>query len=169
MADLKPKIGDILVSHGACPGSEWLVVDYSYGSYFLKPLNDELDHPFSLSLRPEYSDQGYYGFAWLSSGVWSNKGRKPATDPFKDFTEDDWLELSEADTDILDTVVYDTVEDRRRWVTVMSKVFHYLPDDTYWRVYWEVGNTENQEPDFAPWYEQVQPVEVTTTVYKRIA
>lgn len=89
-------------------------------------------------------------------------------DPFKDFTGRDWEDLFQDDTDILEAVTDDTVETKRRWITVMSKVFHYLPDDTYWCVYWEVGNTENLLSDFAPWYEQVQPVEVTTTVYKRI-
>ncbi len=91
------------------------------------------------------------------------------TDPLKDFTNDDWKDLLEEDKPDFYSATDPTYEDKRRWVTVMSQVFLYEPEDTFWRVYWEIGNTEDQEPDFAPWYEQVEETFVTTTVYKRIA
>lgn len=82
----------------------------------------------------------------------------------KDFTQDE-IETLMWD---LKEVVPEAPFDQSRWVTYWSKVVYEPEEDTYYKLCWCVGSTENQEVDLKLEVTQVEPVEVMTTVYKEI-
>lgn len=90
------------------------------------------------------------------------------TSPFDSFEVEDWEDLFEGEHFDFMTVSGEQASGQRRWTTVYYQVFKHRESSTFWRVYWERGNTEYQETEPNYTWEQVEPYQVTVTKYRRI-
>lgn len=88
--------------------------------------------------------------------------------PFEGFTDWNFDEVVEDEYEDFSVVEEPSIGGQGRWNTYWGCVVLYKPNNTYWRLEWVRGSTENQDCD--PYYEfhQVRPVQRTVTVYERI-
>lgn len=81
---------------------------------------------------------------------------------YKIGTEDFWGLGDEEDFECVEP---ESIYEQDRWHTYYEAVFK-ATDGRFWNVSWAQGSTEYQECDPNWMFQEVEPVEVVTTIYK---